>query len=194
MCVPLVAAAALASTAVGAASSIYGYFGAQAAHHSAVEAANLNFNMKSQQVGQENSQLSENQSQQSLTDSVRYAQSLGQIANSASAMGLGASSTHQLLSARTAGYNNLIGTEDTNLENKRNALGGDLTGASIQRSVQIAQAPKENLFQLGMGLVGNAAQGASMYGSLGGRFGISPAATASQSSATGYTAALDDGG
>lgn len=183
MCSPAIAGGLQAG--VGVVSSIYNYFGTQAAHHSAVEAANLNYNMKAQQVGQENTQLSENQSQQSLADSVKYAQSFGQIANSASAMGLGASSEHGLLTSRAAGYNNLVGVEDTNLANKRQALGADLTGASIAKSEQIAQAPKENLFELGLNMASSAAGGAQLYGNLGGRFGLQPAATASGATSSG---------
>lgn len=189
MCAPLLLAAApaalsalggasgvgMATAGLGAVSSIMGFFGQQAARSAAIKSANLNFAAKDEQAQRENAQLSEQQTEQSLTDAVSYAQSFGRIATSASAQGLGQYSSHQLISANAAGYNRTLGIKDKNYDNKRLGIATDLEGAHMQRSSAIAAAPKANLGSLAMSLAGNALQGVSTFAALGGKFGV-PAA------------------
>lgn len=188
MCAPLLALAPAALSAVGgasgvgaitaglgAASSLMGFFGAQSARSAAIKSANLNFAAKDEQAQRENVQLSGQQTEQSLTDAVSYAQSFGRIATSASALGLGQATTHQMISANAAGYNRTLGIQDRNFGTKRQNIQSELEGASLQRSSAIASAPKANLGSLALGLAGNALSGLTTYAALGGKFGVQPA-------------------
>lgn len=175
MCLPLAAlplAAAAASSAASAGSAIMSYFGAQSAHHAAVQSANLNYNAKLEQSQRENVQLSEQEGQNNLTSAVQQAQAFGRIATSAASLGLGQYSTHQVLSADAATYNRTMGINDQNYDNKRVNLQTEMEGAGLQRNSEIAAAPRSNLGSLALGLIGSAGQGASTYAAVGGRFGV----------------------
>lgn len=187
MCAPLLAAipaiaAAVSPSAIGAATagvgalgSIAGFFGAQSAHHAAVQSANLNYAAEDQKAQLENSQLSSQQSEGALTDAVAEAQAQGRIAASASSLGLGVYSSHALFSEAAAGYNRTIGINDANYSNQRAGIQTDLEGASLRRSSAIAAAPRANLGTLALGLAGNVLQGASVFAAAGGKFGVAPA-------------------
>lgn len=167
--------AAGANAGLGMVGNVVNYFAVQSAHHAAVQAANLNYNMKSQQVDQANVQLSQQQSENAVTNAVKYAQGFGRIATSASALGLGRSSTGQLLNANSAGYNRTTGIMDRNYDARRTSLQTELTGATIQRSTEISNAPHTNLGMLALGLAKSAAGGAADYAAMGGKFGLTPA-------------------
>jgi hypothetical protein len=173
MCDPLTATAAVVGGA-GVAKSIMGFIGTQAAHHVAVQTANLNYAAKDEQTQRENALVSGQQANTNLTDAVAQAQSMGRIATSAASLGLGQYSSHQLLAADATAYNRRMGIEDANYDNKRANIQTELEGASLTRSSAIAQAPKANLGTLALSLAGNAADAATTYGSLGGKFGIQP--------------------
>lgn len=167
--------AAASQTALSMVGNVVNYFGIQSAHHAAVQAANLNYNEKSAQADQQNVQLSEQETETNLSDAVKQAQGFGRIATSASALGLGAFSTHQLLSDNAAAYNRSIGITERNADQSRANLQTELTGASIQRSTEISNAPHTNLGMLALSLGKSAAAGATSYADLGGRFGVTPA-------------------
>lgn len=181
MCTPQTLAAS--SAGLNVIGNFVNYFAIQSAHHAAVQAANLNYNMKAQQVEQQNVQLSQAQSEQSVTNAVKLAQNFGHIATSASALGLGSSSTQQMLNANRAGFNRTVGITDRNFDARRTALQTDLTGATIQRSTEISNAPHTNLGMLALGVAKSAVGGASDYAAMGGKFGMTPAGGSGQ----GYT-------
>lgn len=187
MCAPLLALAPLALSAVGGASgvaaisagvgalsTITGYLGTQAAHHSAVQAASLNYAAADEKAQRQNVVDSARTSEDNLSDAVAFAQSQGRIAASASTLGLGQYSLSGALNANAASYNRRIGISDTNAANERGNIQADLEGAALQRNSAIANAPKANLGSLALGLAGNALQGISTYGALGGKFGVTP--------------------
>lgn len=154
--------------------NVMNYFAIQSAHHAAVQAANLNYNMKAQAVGQKNVQLGEQETEANLTNAVRTAQGFGRIAASASSLGLGAFSTRQLVGNNAAGSNRSLGITTRNAAQARTALQTELTGASIQRSTEISNAPHTNLGMLALSLTKSAVGGATTYADLGGKFGSTP--------------------
>lgn len=159
--------------------NVVNYFAIQSAHHAAVQAANLNFNMKQQQADRENVQIGEQQTENNLTDAVKYAQNFGRIASSASALGLGVYSTRQLIGNNAAGFNRTLGINDRNADNARANLQTQLTGASIQRSTEISNAPHTNLGMLALSIGKSVTGGATTYADLGGKFGATPAGNGS---------------
>lgn len=190
MCAPLLLAAvpammtamggasgvAAISGGIGALGSIATFLGTQSAHHAAVQTANLNYAAKDEQTQRENVQTSQQQTEQNLTDAVKQAQTFGQVATSASALGLGQFSSNQLLTTSAVAYNRTLGINAANYDNKRANIQTELQGASLKRSSDIAAAPKANLGTLALSLAGNALSSVSTYGALGGKFGVKPAA------------------
>lgn len=190
MCAPLLLAAipaaisavggasgvAAITTGVGALSSVMGFFGAQQAHHAAAVAADRNYAAADEKAQREGVLTSAQATETNLSDAVTYAQSFGRIATSAASLGLGQYSVSGALNANAAAGNRKIGIEDTNAATKRTQIQTDLEGASLQRSSALANAPRANLGSLALSLAGNALQGASTYASLGGKFGVAPAA------------------
>lgn len=172
MCTP--GAIGGAQAGLGIIGNVMNFLSIQSAHHAAVQAANLNFNQKSAQVDRENVQLGEQQTENNLTDAVKYAQNFGRIASSASELGLGAYSTRQLIGNNAAGFNRTLGINDRNAANARTNLQSQLTGASIQRSTEISNAPHTNLGVLALSIGKTVVGSASTYADLGGKFGATP--------------------
>lgn len=163
-----------AQAGLGIIGNVMNYFSIQSAHHAAVQAANLNYNMKSQQVDQQNVQIGQQETEQNLTDAVKQAQTFGRIATSASALGLGQYSSRQLVGDEAAGYNRHLGLNTRNALQARQNLQTELTGASIQRSTEISNAPHTNLGVLALSIGKSAVGGASTYADLGGKYGMTP--------------------
>lgn len=174
MCSPQLAAAG-GQAGMSMIGNVVNYFAIQSAHHAAVQAANLNFNMKAEQADKQNVQIGQQETEQNLTDAVKQAQSFGRIAVTASALGLGDYSTRQLTAATYAAHNRNLGINTRNADQARGNLQTELTGASIQRSTEISNAPHTNLGQLALSLGKSAAGGATTYADLGGKFGMTPA-------------------
>lgn len=172
MCTPQ--AGGIAQGVVGVTTAFVNYFAIQSAHHAAVQAANLNYHAKAEQVERENVQLSEQQGQNNLSTAVQQAQAFGRIATSAGALGLGAYSSHQMFSADAAAYNRTLGITDKNYANKRTNLQAELEGAGVQRNVDISNAPHTNLGMLALGVAQGAVGGMNTYASMGGRYGVTP--------------------
>jgi len=173
MCSPLLAVAG-ASAGLGVISNVVNYFAIQSAHHATVQAANLNYNMKAQAVDQKNVQLGEQETEANLTNAVRTAQGFGRIAVSATALGLGQYSTRQLIGNNAAGSNRSLGITTRNADQARTGFQTELTGASIQRSSEIANAPHTNLGMLALGIGKSLVGGAADYAALGGKVGMTP--------------------
>lgn len=163
---------ALVAGGASAAKTVMGFIGQQQAASANKKAANLNYNLKVEQASRQNAQLSEQQTQTALTDAVTIAQNFGRIATSASSLGLGRTTAHRLLGVAATGANRALAANEANYANKRVDLQTELTGASIQRSSQIASVPSPTYGELALNLIGDAADTASNYAALGGKFGV----------------------
>lgn len=171
MCLPLAAlplALAATSAVVGIGSSVASYIGQNQAAHAAQKAANLNYANKANQVATENTRLSNQETQTNVSNAVRAAQSMGEIAASSSS--LGSPTVHQLIGANLAGLNRARGVTDANAAARRVDLSTELYGAALERNSTIASNPRATLGSLALGIGSSLVNAGTTYASLGGKF------------------------
>lgn len=154
------------------ASTITQYIGAQQAYSANRTAANENYANKMNADQAQNTQLSEQLSEDHVSNAIRSAQTYGRIA--ATSTGLGAASLMPALGAATMNVARSQSIEDMNTASKRQNIVASMTGAELERRSQINSMAKPNLVTLGLGLAKDATGGATSFGQMGGKFPMNP--------------------
>ena len=169
MCDPL--SIGIATATVGAASSIMGFEGANQASHANANAANLQASNTYNALGEQESQIDAQQSENSVSALIARTQAQGRISASASSFGTGGATTAELSNATDNEAGRSLAIENLNSQSQRLQVQNQMQGAEITRRNKIASVPAGNPLSLVLGIAKAGLQGSSFYASTQGRFG-----------------------
>lgn len=172
MCSPQIAGSA--QGVLSMAQTITSFIGAQQAYSANRQAANLNFANKTNALNAENTQLSEQSSEDHVSNAIKSAQQYGRIASTAASLGLGLSTLSPYLGAAQANVGRTQAIEDLNTSAKRQNIVAQQTGAEQERVSTIISKAKPNLLNLALNLGTDAVGGTATFAQTGGKFGINP--------------------
>ena len=168
MCDPITIAAA--TFAVGAGQAVSGYFGAQEAYKANKQAANLSAAYQHDVIQQKSIQLDQEKSEKALDTAIATVRAQGQVAASASAMGVAPSSIVGAINADMFGIGRQAMADETNDRNARLQLSNELRGAEIERVSKINSVAKPGVLDLALGIAGAGLKGVDAYSTAGGKF------------------------
>jgi hypothetical protein len=168
VCDPLSLAAA--STAVSGASSVMGFVGQGQAAAANARSANYAYAGTYDTEQQREAQIDQQQAGNTVQAAIDRTVAEGRVSASASSFGGDRQTAIGEVNSVANQNERALGTENINSENQRTQVATDLTGAELERQSQINRVQPESPLALGVGLAGDAAQGAATYSKLGGRF------------------------
>lgn len=169
MCLPL-AAIGVASAVVSGISAIAAFQGQNQAAQSNLEAANVGYMAKSNDLNEQASEIDRQQSENTASATIERAKQAGAISASASSFGTGPQSTAAAEDASATGANRALAIQNINSESQRLQAASEGTGAILARQSQINQVQKGNPLSLALGLASAGFTGADQYSKLGGHF------------------------
>lgn len=159
---------------LGAISTITNFIGQNQVARANELAANRNFANKTEALNNQNTQLSEQSSEDHVSNAIKSAQQFGRISATAAALGMGQSTLSPYLNAAQGAVGRDMAIEDTNTNAKRQNLVASGTGAELERQSTINSKPRGTALGLALGLGKDALGAANLFGSVGGKFGINP--------------------
>lgn len=169
MCDPL--SIGVATFALGATQAVSSYVGQNAMAKANKEAANYNYAREIDAVNRQDSQLQQENSQQHFDTALTSLKARGDIAASASDMGLSSSSLISQVNANMFGVGRQASIEQRNFDNQRYELANSRVDADVRRVSQINKVPKATVASLvlGIGQAGLSAVNASNAASKAGQ-------------------------
>lgn len=157
MCDPV--SITLAAVSIG--SAVMSYMGQNAASKANQQAANLNAANQYTVREQGRAENDQKSAEERLNLAVESAQNFGRIAQSASTLNLGASTTQQAMNASSVATGRAMAQGDQSFMFGRSQYANDIYGDQLQKASQINSVPKGNPVALALGIAGGAAGGYS---------------------------------
>lgn len=163
-----------ALSAIGTITSFVGESQAAAANK---KAANQNFAAKTNALNTQNTQLSEQESEDHVSNAIKSAQQYGRISATAASLGMGQSTLSPYLAAAQGNVARGQAIEDINTNSKRQNIQAEQTGAELERQSTINSKPSPSPLNLALGLGKDVFSAGSLFGQLGGKFGVADGST-----------------
>lgn len=159
---------AATTAATSGASAIFGFMGQNQQAKLNQETANLGYAQSFNQAQEQATQISQQQSENTMNAVINRVAAQGHISASAAAMGAGAESTGAQENAASFTAGRQLSVEDINSQSQRLQVQNEMTSADLRRRSQIASVQPASPLSLILGLAKAGMQGISSFAGMGG--------------------------